>query len=101
MKTNVAETSIDCYYNRGVQLTIKDHCGKIAAFMLNQSQPMTRREIGKALGLESNQYSGRCNQLIAAKVLAVCGEKVCSYSGKRVEALIHSCNLDKQARLFQ
>ena len=100
MKTSATETSIDCYYNTVVGKYQTRFHNMISAFMLDQKEPMSRREIGKALGLETNQYSGRCNELIAAKVLVVVGEKRCSLSGKTVESLLHSVNANPQKQLF-
>ena len=90
MKTSVTETSIDCYYNTVVGKYQTRYHKMIAGFMMGQKEPLTRKEIGKALGLETNQYSGRCNELITAKVLKVVGKKKCTFSGKCVEALAHS-----------
>ena len=61
--------------------------------MIKQTEPKTRKEIGRALGLHTNQYSGRCNELIKAKVLRVVGTKKCPFSGKHVEALLHEVNV--------
>lgn len=95
MKTNVTETSLDAYYNHVAgQVQSKFH-EAIGNYMIMQMRPLTRREIGQALKLDSNQYSARCNELIAAKVMMVVGEKKCSISGRNVEALMHSANVVK------
>lgn len=100
MKTNATATQIDCYHNTVAGKYQTRFHNMISGFMLGQKDPMSRREIGRALGLETNQYSGRCNELIAAKVLVVVGEKRCSLSGKTVEALLHAVNANPQKPLF-
>lgn len=100
MKTNVAATSIDCYHNTVRGEYQSRYYRMIVGYMREQLTPKTRREIGKALGLETNQYSGRCNELIAAGVLVVIGERKCSLSGKNVEALLHAAHVNPQGQLF-
>jgi len=101
MKINQAETAIENYHNEIVPKKVdKKYQLEISGFMLGQKEPMTRREIGMALGLESNQYSARCNELIEANVLCIVGVKKCRYSNKRVQALLHKANMAGQKELF-
>ncbi len=100
MKTNVTDSSRDCFHSKSFGLVRRDYCKEISGWMIMQMEPKTRREIGRELNLESNQYSGRCNDLIAAKVLTVVGTKKCPHSGRMVEALMHSANLNPQKNLF-
>lgn len=100
MKTNVKETSIDAYRSPEMLSIKANYQERIAGYMLAVGKPLTRREIGSRLNLQANQYSARCNELVAAKILVVTGKRKCSISGKTVEVLMHHKFADPQNELF-
>ena len=85
MKTAVTQTSLTAYRSHSAA----DLC-RTQRLILDAMQPgaiYTRRELESLTGLRSGPVCGRVFELIEAHHIEVVGEKVCSQSGKQVEAL--------------
>jgi len=107
MQTATTETQRDAYHDQVVAKGIdKTFQRTITELMKKHPDGLTRREIGAALRLETNQYSARCNELITCNppILQVAGKRKCSISNVTVEILKHSMFMDPantQGDMFQ
>ena len=97
MRTNVAASSIDAYYSAPTRTTAKLQCDRIAEYVASVGNA-TIAEIAKALGMEKSSVSGRRNELIAAGRLVLAGERKCSVTQRRVQAVKLPA---RQGALFQ
>jgi predicted transcriptional regulator len=83
VKTNVRESSIDCY--RGIDLT----CGqsKVIAFLVEHPGEYTRNELAKLSGIPINAVCGRINELIEAGAVEERMRRADRYTGKQSHGL--------------
>lgn len=88
MKTNVKETSIEAYDELKRNNRITPLQQKILDFMRVKNKYYTRKEIAKALDMETSTVSARVNELIFYQEIDVIGKKICPISKKLVEAII-------------
>lgn len=97
----VTDTSKDAYKNHVIPKGIDKHYRReILEFMRDYPDGLTRKELGFGLGLESNQYSARCNELIKEEKLVKSGKRKCSITNKTVEVLKHHSFTKPQADFF-
>jgi DNA-binding MarR family transcriptional regulator len=96
MRTNVAETSVDCFYKRlhDGSLT-KSEAQVLAGYAAGEN--FTCRELAKKLNLESSSVSGRINSLLAKRVVVDLGRRVCKVTGESVRM---TALPEKQGDLF-
>jgi hypothetical protein len=82
---DTADTSLRAYY----QISQQDLCATERRVLdaMVVGQLYTRRELEALTGMRSGPVCGRVNALIKAGRIEVPGEKVCTESGNRVEAL--------------
>jgi hypothetical protein len=95
MKTNVADTSIETYYEHLLpsgKLATQQSRG--AAWFLSQTEPRTIREMGESLGWEMGTASRVCNSLSTARVILQTGTKQ-NIHGCPVKAFMHAAVLPK------
>ena len=83
---NIAETSIDAYHSSTRRNVGKLQCDRIAEYVASVGNA-TIAEIAKALHMEKSSVSGRRNELIAAGRLVLAGERRCSVTQRRVQAV--------------
>ena len=107
MRSNVTETSIDCFHEVVIPSLAQSQNSKISAWALRQKEPFTRRQIASALDMETGTVSARVDALIAAKVLQVLRDSngikikgVRPGSPVSSELVMHSLNAEKQLKLI-
>ena len=85
MKTNVSQTSIRSYD----ALKSSGFKGQHAAVVshMEAGRIYSRRQIAKLTGLETSAVAGRCNELLEAGQIVVCGHIRCPITGRQVEAV--------------
>lgn len=81
-----ATTSIHAYHDHEASGKASTQRARIMAYMRHQTRPVSRREIARALGLETSTVSGRVNELMDVGIVAV-GRMQCPVTGKKVHAL--------------
>lgn len=87
MQTNVQETSIQCYHSHQQQFKTQEEI--IYDWIATHNKPApTRREIAKAINLETSSVAGRVNELLAKKLIEESGKRKCSITGIRASTLI-------------
>jgi hypothetical protein len=85
MKTNISITSLMAYKS----LKASGFKGQKAA-IVSHMEPETvysRRQLAKMTGLETSAVAGRCNDLVADRVLVDCGKIKCPISGELVNGI--------------
>ncbi|MEO8021097.1 hypothetical protein [Polaromonas sp.] len=85
MKTAVRQTSIDTYHSP-VADRFSGQCNAIVAAM-TPGKLYSRRQIAKALHMETSTMAARMNSLIADGRCEVCGTLKCPITGVNVEAV--------------
>lgn len=83
MKTNVADTSIDCYHEIHNEGRLTRLQSQIMA-SINSGADYTLQELVRLTGLPVNTVSGRCNELRTAKRLEHGKTRACSVTGRKV-----------------
>ncbi len=86
MKTNVSETSINCYHSHVVPAKELNQCDLVEV-EISRQKVCTRRMVAKALGIETSTISARVNKLIAEDRVIECGASPCPITGKKVHWL--------------
>jgi DNA-binding MarR family transcriptional regulator len=103
MKTNVRDTSIDCYYGGVSGILETGQAEMVADFVLRQGGKITRRQVARGLQMETGTVSARVNKLVADGVL-VEGEEneriKCPITGKLVYWINHRDNARGQLTLI-
>ena len=84
MKTCVAQTSISTYQDIQISGFLSKRQVEIMVHIQRMGVNLTRRQIAKALRLETSQVSGRVNELVAMNALCEFGTAKCRYSKKMV-----------------
>ena len=84
MKTGVAQTSISTYHDLKTSGFLSKRQAEIMVHIQKRGKKVTRRQIAKALRLETSQVSGRVNELVAMNALCEFGTAKCRYSKKMV-----------------
>lgn len=79
MKTNVRESSIDCYH--GIDLNRGQ--AKVIAFLVEHPGEYTRNEIAKLSGIPINAVCGRINELIESGAVEERVRRTDRYTGKQ------------------
>ena len=85
MKTAVAETSLRVY--RAKTPADLNRSESLIVGAMHPHKTYTRRELESLSGLRPGSVCGRVADLILGGVIKTAGEKICSESGKQVEAL--------------
>ena len=85
MKAAVAETSISAL--RSLSAAELSSSYRLILRAMQPGESYTRRELESLTGLRSGPVCGRVFELIEANHIEVVGEKVCSHSGRQVQAL--------------
>ena len=87
MKTGVAQTSIGTYHDLKVSGLLSKRQVEIMIYIKRMGANLTRRQIAKALELETSQVSGRVNELVSMNALCEFGTVKCRHS-KRMVGLV-------------
>lgn len=85
MLTNVAQSSIESY--DAIKLSGMAECHAAILRFMQPGVIYTRKEVARALGLETSSVAGRVNELIDEEHIEVCGRKICPISNRNVEAI--------------
>ena len=93
MKTCVAQTSIGTYHDLKTSGLLSKRQAEIMVYIQKKGKRVTRRQIAKALKLETSQVSGRVNELVAMTVLSEFGTVKCRHS-KRMVGLVGLPEID-------
>lgn len=83
MKTNVTDTSIDCFNDLRATRKLSRMQSQIMA-AINPGADYTLQELVRLTGLPVNTVSGRCNELRTAKRLEHGKTRACSVTGRKV-----------------
>lgn len=86
MKTNVSETSINCYHSHVVPAKELNQCDLVEV-EISRQKVCTRRMVAKALGMETGTVSARVNKLIADGLVIEAAASPCPITGKKVHWL--------------
>jgi predicted transcriptional regulator len=86
MKTNVSETSVNCYHGHIAPLKEMSQCDLVEA-EIGRQKVCTRRMVAKSLGIETSTISARVNKLIAENRVIEDGASPCPITGKKVHWL--------------
>ena len=81
----VSDTSVRAY--RALTLDLVSRCQRQILDGMDFGRLYSRRELEKVANMRTGPVCGRVKELLEAGWLEVIGEKVCSESGKQVEAL--------------
>ena len=93
MKTGVSQTSISTYHDLKASGLLSKRQVEIMVYIQRMGVNLTRRQIAKALKLETSQVSGRVNELVAMNALSEFGTVKCRYS-KRMVGLVGLPEID-------
>jgi DNA-binding MarR family transcriptional regulator len=95
MKTNMAQSSIDAYHTLKAS-GMSESYSRILAYM-KPGRIYSRKEVARALDIETSSMAGRCKELIEMGQIEVCGSINCPVSHMTVQAIKLT---GQQANLF-
>lgn len=102
MKTDVRESSIDCYHECVVPLLESGQAEQVARYVKRFGK-CSRREVARGMKMETGTVSARVNKLIADGVL-VEGDEAdrikCPVTGKLVYWINHRDNMPAQISMI-
>ena len=84
---SVASSSIETYHNIKSDGTTNAQRVQITLCLRDNDEPMTRREISKATGLEPGAVGGRVKELIEIEYLSDCAKRKCTVTGRLVKTV--------------
>ena len=96
MRTDVSKSSLESYDALKASGMAESYAA-ILGFM-KHGVIYTRKEIARALKLETSSVAGRVNELIDEEKIEVAGRKVCPISNRNVEAIMLTSD---QRQLFK
>ena len=85
MKTNVAQTSLEAYWDVKKSTQGAQHVAIMGYLERNrQWEDYSRRELSVALEIDLNAICGRVNELIKSGEIVECEPRPCRVSGRRI-----------------
>lgn len=83
MKTQVQDTSIDCYHDLQREGHLS-HQQMLILDVIQEGRDYTLQELVRLTGLGINAVSGRCNELRKLELLSLADRRKCSISTRTV-----------------
>jgi hypothetical protein len=96
MKTNVTETSIDCYHGHIAGAKEIAQANRVADVVRKVGGKVTRRQVASIMEMETGTVSARVNKLVESGTLLDGGDHDrirCPITGKRVRWICHKDNM--------